>query len=483
MFPKLFKQTFIYGLATVLPRMMSFLLLPLYTDILATSGFGAVTVIFSWFAISNVVLAYGMETAFFRFYQQATEQLKVLSTSLMSILISTGLFVLIAINFKQELASMIQVNTTIIKLAIGILALDALAIIPFARLRAEEKAGKYTVIKISNVAINLGLNLVFLLLFPFLHEMDESLLLGFYREDFVIEYIFISNLIASGVTLLLVIKNYLSIPWKLDYALLKKMLAYGLPVMIAGIAFTINEVFDKILLSRLLPADIANSEAGKYAACYKLALFMTLFATAYRLGIEPFFFSHLKNKNPQKAYAHILYYFVIFGSVILLSVVVFLDYIKQLAILDSSYWEAMPVVPIVLLASFCLGIYHNLSVWYKVIDKTHIGAYISVFGALITIVVNFAFIPSYGYYASAFATLGAYGSMMMISFILGRKHYYIPYDLKRIGGYFFSSILLAAVVFYGFSNDLKIGLPILSLFVVLLYIFERKTLKKHFTKE
>ncbi len=482
MFPKLFKQTFIYGLATVLPRMMSFLLLPLYTDILATSGFGAVTVIFSWFAISNVVLAYGMETAFFRFYQQATEQLKVLSTSLMSILISTGLFVLIAINFKQELASMIQVNTTIIKLAIGILALDALAIIPFARLRAEEKAGKYTVIKISNVAINLGLNLVFLLLFPFLHEMDESLLLGFYREDFVIEYIFISNLIASGVTLLLVIKNYLSIPWKLDYALLKKMLAYGLPVMIAGIAFTINEVFDKILLSRLLPAEIANSEAGKYAACYKLALFMTLFATAYRLGIEPFFFSHLKNKNPQKAYAHILYYFVIFGSVILLSVVVFLDYIKQLAILDSSYWEAMPVVPIVLLASFCLGIYHNLSVWYKVIDKTHIGAYISVFGALITIVVNFAFIPSYGYYASAFATLGAYGSMMMISFILGRKHYYIPYDLKRIGGYFFSSILLAAVVFYGFSNDLKIGLPILSLFVVLLYIFERKTLKKHFTK-
>jgi O-antigen/teichoic acid export membrane protein len=462
--------------------MMSFLLLPLYTDILATSGFGAVTVIFSWFAISNVVLAYGMETAFFRFYQQATEQLKVLSTSLMSILISTGLFVLIAINFKQELASMIQVNTTIIKLAIGILALDALAIIPFARLRAEEKAGKYTVIKISNVAINLGLNLVFLLLFPFLHEMDESLLLGFYREDFVIEYIFISNLIASGVTLLLVIKNYLSIPWKLDYALLKKMLAYGLPVMIAGIAFTINEVFDKILLSRLLPAEIANSEAGKYAACYKLALFMTLFATAYRLGIEPFFFSHLKNKNPQKAYAHILYYFVIFGSVILLSVVVFLDYIKQLAILDSSYWEAMPVVPIVLLASFCLGIYHNLSVWYKVIDKTHIGAYISVFGALITIVVNFAFIPSYGYYASAFATLGAYGSMMMISFILGRKHYYIPYDLKRIGGYFFSSILLAAVVFYGFSNDLKIGLPILSLFVVLLYIFERKTLKKHFTK-
>jgi len=482
LFPKLFKQTFIYGLATVLPRMMSFLLLPLYTDILATSGFGAVTVIFSWFAISNVVLAYGMETAFFRFYQQAKEPIKVLSTSLMSILITTLVFVVVALNFKAALASMIQVNSTIIELAIGILALDALVIIPFARLRAEEKAGKYALIKILNVAINLGLNLVFLLLFPAIHKMDAALLEGIYRENFVIEYIFISNLIASGLTLLLVLGTYLNIPWKLDRHLIKKMLAYGLPIMIAGIAFTINEVFDKILLSRLLPADIANSEAGKYAACYKLALFMTLFATAYRLGIEPFFFSHLKNKNPQKAYAQILYYFVLFGSVILLSVIVFLDYLKQIAILNPDYWEAMPVVPIVLLASFCLGIYHNLSVWYKVSDKTHIGAYISVFGALITIVVNFVFIPFYGYYASAIATLMAYGSMMIISFLLGRKHYYIPYDLKRIGAYFFSSIFLASVVFYGFSNDLKIGLPILSLFVVLLYIFERKTLKKHFLK-
>lgn len=482
MFPKLFKQTFIYGLATVLPRMMSFLLLPLYTDILTTSGYGAVTVIFSWFAISNVVLAYGMETAFFRFYQQAEQKLKVLSTSLISILMTTGVFVLLALYFKEELASMIQVNTSIIKLAIGILALDALVIIPFARLRAEDKAGKYTLIKITNVAINLGLNLVFLLLFPLLYQADDSLLMGLYKEDYVIEYIFISNLIASAITLLLVLKNYRSIPWKMDLGLWKKMMGYGLPVMIAGIAFTINEVFDKILLSRLLPADIANSEAGKYAACYKLALFMTLFATAYRLGVEPFFFSHLKNKNPQKAYAHILYYFVLFGSVILLSVVVFLDYLKQVAILNPSYWEAMPVVPIVLLASFCLGIYHNLSVWYKVSDKTHIGAYISIFGAVITIVINFAFIPTYGYYASAFATLAAYASMMIISFVMGRKHYYIPYDLKKIGGYFFSSILLAAVVFYGFSNDLKIGLPILSLFVVLLYIFERKTLKKHFLK-
>ena len=482
MVPKLVKQTFIYGLATVLPRMMSFLLLPLYTDILATSGFGAVTVIFSWFAIANVILAYGMETAFFRFYQQATDRIKVRSTSLIGILITTVIFVVIALAFRSSLASIIQVNTKIIELAIGILALDALVIIPFAQMRADEKATKYALIKILNVAINLGLNLVFLVLFPWVNSINPSLLMGLYRPDFVIEYIFISNLIASGITLLLVIRTYRSVVWKLDFVLWRKMLGYGLPVMIAGIAFTVNEVFDKILLSRLLPADIANSEAGKYAACYKLALFMTLFATAFRLGIEPFFFSHLKSKNPQQAYAHILYYFVLFGSVILLSVVVFLDYLKQITILNPDYWEAMPIVPIVLLASFCLGIYHTLSVWYKVSDKTHIGAYISISGALITLGINIALIPTYGYYASAFATLAAYSSMMLISFFMGRKYYYIPYDLKRIGGYFLSSITLAALVFYGFSNDLKIGLPILSLFVVLLYIFERKTLKKHFIK-
>lgn len=479
MLQKLFKQTFIYGLATVLPRMLSFLLLPLYTDVLATSGFGAMTVIFSWFAIFNVILAYGMETAFFRFYHASEYPQKVISTALITLFGSTLIFVFIALNYIDFIAQSIQVSSEIIKIAIAILALDAWVIIPFALLRAKEKAGVYTVVKLSNVSINLGLNIFFLLLLPSLVAMNESSIwTNLYRPNFTIEYIFISNLIASLFTLLFLSRTYFSTSIQFSVTLWKQMMRYGLPVMVAGIAFTINEVFDKILLSRLLPEAIANSEAGKYAACYKLALFMTLFATAFRLGIEPFFFSHLKNKNPEKAYAKIMYYFVVFGSIIFLSVIVFIEPIKKIAIQNTDYWEAISVVPIILLASFFLGIYHNLSVWYKVTDKTYVGAYISIFGAIVTVVINYSYIPTMGYYASAIATLAAYGSMMILSFLWGRKQYYIPYDLKRIGWYLGITLLLSALSFYVFPEKMAWGAILLVVFISMVYLLEYKSLKK-----
>lgn len=437
------------------------------------------TVIFSWFAIFNVILAYGMETAFFRFYHASEAPEKVTSTALITLFLSTALFVLIAVNYMDFIALSIQVSPVIIKYAIAILGLDALVIIPFALLRAQEKAGTYTLVKLLNVSINLGLNVFFLLLLPSLAASDsEGIWAVLYRPDFTIEYIFISNLIASLFTLLLLLKAYLVKSIQFSFSLWKRMMRYGLPVMIAGIAFTINEVFDKILLSRLLPVEIANSEAGKYAACYKLALFMTLFATAFRLGIEPFFFSHLKNKNPQRGYARIMYYFVVFGSVIFLGVMVLIDPIKRIAIQNAEYWEAMAVVPIILLASFFLGIYHNLSVWYKVTDKTYVGAYISIFGALITIVINYLYIPTMGYYASAFATLAAYGSMMIISFVLGRKYYYIPYKLPKIGLYLGLAMSLSAISFYGFPHRMEIGLLFLVGYLIMVYFLEYKSLKK-----
>ena len=216
-----------------------------------------------------------------------------------------------------------------------------------------------------------------------------------YRPDFEVSYILISNVIASGITLLILSGNYLRIRPEFDPALLRRMLYYSLPVMFAGIAFTINEVFDKYLLTELLPEDIAKTEMGKYAACYRLAMFMTLFATAFRLGIEPFFFSHASSENPKKAYAQITNYFVVLGSVILLGVVVFADVLKVLFVRDEAYWEAMAIVPIVLLASFFLGIYHNLSVWYKVTDRTRFGAIISFAGAVITILINYFFYLKY----------------------------------------------------------------------------------------
>jgi O-antigen/teichoic acid export membrane protein len=256
------------------------------------------------------------------------------------------------------------------------------------------------------------------------------------------------------------------------------MMAYGLPILVAGIAFAINEQFDKILLDKLLPSAIAESEVGVYSACYKLGLFMVLYRTAYTLGIEPFFFSHSSDKNAPQTYATVTKYFVIFGSFILLSVIVFADLFKLLMIRDSSYWVAMKVVPLIILANFFLGIYTNLSVWYKLIDKTYYGAYISIVGAIITLVLNFLLIPTMSYYGSAIATIAAYGSMMFISYYLGNKYYPIPYDLKKIGGYLSLSIFFSSISFYGFRENYFVGISLLIAFLYFIYYHEKETLTK-----
>ncbi len=338
-------------------------------------------------------------------------------------------------------------------------------------------------VKITNVAVNLGLNLFFLLLLPGLASSNPEGLLGaIYVQDFEISYIFIANLIASAITLIMMAGVYFRQPLVFQKALWRKMLRYALPVMIAGIAFTINEVFDRILLKEFLAPDVADSKVGMYSACYKLALFMTLFATAFRLGIEPFFFSHATSENPEKAYAQITNYFVILGSVILLFVVVFADLLKLIIVPNPDYWEAMPIVPIILLASFCLGIYHNLSVWYKVTDRTRYGAFISIIGAIITIAINVIFIPAIGYYASAFATLAAYGTMMVLSYAFGRKHYPIPYNFRKISFYLGLSVLFSALSFYVFNRNLIVGSLLLFVFLGLVYKMENQVLKRIFLK-
>tara|TARA_R110002051_G_scaffold73135_2_gene132708 strand:+ start:6328 stop:7788 length:1461 start_codon:yes stop_codon:yes gene_type:complete len=476
---KLFKQTVIYGLATVLPRMISFLLVPIYTDVMTPGKYGEVTLIFTWFAIFNVFLAYGMETAFFRFYKETNNRKKVVTTSLLSIIGSTLLLLLIGILFKVKLSNALNIDLLFMNYVLGILALDALAIIPFAWLRANEKPMRYAIVKILNVSLNIGFTLFFLVLLPKMaNGADTGFLNSIYKPDYEIPYILIANLIASGVTLLLMIRVYLRRPYVFDADLWKRMVAYAMPVMVAGVAFTINEVFDRYLLSELLPEAVAKSEMGKYSACYKLALFMTLFATAFRMGIEPFFFSHSDTKNPQKAYAQITNYFVVMGSVILLSVVVFSDVLKKLLVLNEAYWDAMSIVPLIVLASFFLGIYHNLSVWYKVTDKTIYGAYISLIGAVVTIVINFVFIPHFGYMASAVATVLAYGSMMLLSFYFGRMYYPIPYNFRKIGFYLVVSILFSILSFYIFDRNLFVGIPLLLLFLGLVYKLEFDNLKK-----
>lgn len=476
----LFKQTFIYGLATVLPRMLSFLLVRLHTDesvLKSVADYGDVSLIFSYFVLFNVILAYGMETAFFRFFNKESDKDKVVGTSTISLMLTSLGFFVIALVFQNQIAKLIDIKVEYINLVIWILLLDALVIIPFAWLRANSKPMKYALIKILNVVINLGLNL-FLLLWLKDLVIDSLVIESIYKPNFEINYIFIANLVASAFTLLLMLPFYFKVKFTFNKVLWKQMMRYAFPVLIAGVAFSINETFDRILLDKLLPEDIAKTEIGMYSACYKLALFMMLFATAYRLGVEPFFFSHAKSENPKKNFALILEYFVIFGSVILLVIIVFVDILKVIFIGNEAYWEAMWIVPIILLANFCLGIYHNLSVWYKITDRTKFGAYISVFGALLTLGLNFWLIPIISYKGSAIATLTAYASMMLLSYYFGRKYYPIPYNLKKIGMYFLLSVTLSMLSFYQFRENYIVGVSMLIVFLGIVYFAEQKVIKQ-----
>jgi O-antigen/teichoic acid export membrane protein len=379
--------------------------------------------------------------------------------------------------FRQDLSSLIHIDADYIVLVLWILFFDALVIIPFAYLRALGKTIKYTVVKLTNVILNLGLNIVLLLYLKSWAE-TSTLWQTFYKPDFEVHYIFIANVIASGVTLLLLISFYFKLNYSFSITLWKKMLRYAFPVLVAGVAFSINETFDRILLERLLPENLSKDAIGTYSACYKLALFMMLFATAYRLGVEPFFFNNAKDTDAKTNYAKILEFFVIFGALILLSVVVFVDVLKLILIPNEAYWEAMTVVPILLLAYLFLGIYHNLSVWYKITDRTKFGAYISIFGALITLLINIIFIPKFGYMASATATLFAYATMAVTSYTLGKKHYAIPYNLKKIGLYLAMSIMFSGLSFYVFRGHYFIGILLILILITVIWIKEKNFLKQ-----
>lgn len=475
LYKSLFKQTLIYGLATVLPRMISFLLNPLYVHALPKAEFADVSIIFAWLVFFNVVLSYGMETAFFRFYNLEENKQKVIATATISIFWSSIAFLTLGLLYRVFIANYIGVKTEYITYTIWILVLDALVIIPFSRLRAEKKPMRYAILKIGNVTINLGLNVFFLFLLP--NVSENNVLHTIYFENFQVGYIFVSNLIASLLTFIVLSGDYLKMKWHLDVVLWKKMITYGLPILVAGIGFAINEHFDKILLEKL---HVPKSEIGAYSACYKLGMFMVLFRTAYTLGIEPFFFSHADKENATQTYATITKYFVISGSFILLFVIVFIDFLKYFLVPNPTYWEAIKVVPLIVLANFFLGIYTNLSVWYKLMDKTHIGAIISIIGALVTLVLNYWLVPSLSYYGSAIATIAAYGSMMFISYYLGQKQYPIPYEVNKISSYLGIASGLAALSFYIpiLRHSYFFGVAALFLFGYYIFRNEKATILK-----
>jgi len=448
-------QTAIYGIPSILGRILGYLLVPLYTRIFAPGEYGTVNVFYSYASLLMVILTYGMETAFFRYNEQEKDKEKVFSTGMISLLVSSVLFLLVVSVYAGPVAKLIDYadHKEYVIWFGWILALDAISSIPFARLRAQNKARRFAAIKMAGIIINIGLNLFFILLCPYLLKHTDNsptsqFITFIFRTDWGIEYIFISNLIASSVVLLLLFPDIAATKFKLYPDLWKKMLLYAFPLLFAGMAGIINETFDRLLLRYLLPKDVASYQVGIYAACYKISILMTIFIQAYRYAAEPFFFAQAKEKDAKVVYARIMDYFIITVSLIFLVTMLYLDDFILPVLVGNKYWAGRGVIPVLMLANLFLGVYYNLSIWYKLINKTIWGAWISVIGAAITLILNFWWIPLssdhiiYGYYGSAWATFLCYGSMMVISFLLGQKYFPVKYNLLKFCGYLGLALLL-----------------------------------------
>src|SRR5690606_30990537 len=327
---------------------MNFILVPLHTEKLATSSYSDNTTFYIYAAFFNVLLTYGMETAFFRYFNQSTEKNRVFSTTLISLTVSSVLFFGVVVGFNEPLAHLVNLDQTYFNLLIGVLALDVLVVAPFAYLRATGRPIKFTAIKLSNITVYVVLNFFFLWAIPKFGIQYPG-----YDENNLIQYIFIANLIASLSTLLLLSPYFFKTKLVFSTVIFKQLLKYGWPIMVAGLAYVVNENFDKWLLPEML----GKSINGAYSGCYKIAVFMTIFIQAFRLGAEPFFFNHAKELNAKETYARIMKYFVICGCCMFVFTVAYLDVFKELIVRDEAYWIAIDIVPIVLLANLCLGIY------------------------------------------------------------------------------------------------------------------------------
>ena len=443
---------------------------------------------YAFVAILFVILTYGMETTFFRFSESEKNKSLVFSTAFLSVLLSSLIFVVLIITNSFYFANWLGYpgNTNYVVWFGLILVFDAISAIPFAKLRQQNKAIKFVIIRLINIGINIGLNLFFILLCPFiLKNSDSEVLVNFvnyiFKPDNIVGYIFISNLIASGITLLLLIPEFPGIRLNFSFRLWKHMLVYALPLLIVGVAGSINLSIDKILLPRLLPdhAD-AMSQVGIYGACYKISIIMTLFVQTFRYAADPFFFSQSGQKDAKKLYADVLKFFTIAVSLIFLLTMMYIDVVIKF--IGEDYRSGAGVIPILLLGNLFLGIFYNFSIWYKLTNRTYFGAILSVIGATITLVLNFLLIPYIGYFGSAWAAFFAYFTMMIMSYFLSRKYFPVPYDLKRIAGYLIFAVLLFLISEFIPIEKGLIRILVNTIFVFIylavVLIFEKKTIKQ-----
>ena len=451
---KLLNETIIYGIGAILPRVITFLLNPLYIHYIDKEAFSVFSSLYSWIALVNVMLTFGFETSFFRFSTEKENEKKSFDTSFWFIFGLAAVFLISILIFSAPLSVILDYakNPEFLRWFAMIAFLDAICVIPFAWLRFHNMPIKYSVIRVASILVQ-TISVIALFIFV---PTSTSEKIGL---DGQVSYPFISNLLGSLATFVLLLPIILKVKFRFSKELFSRMIKYSWPIMIAGLAFQVNENYDKITQYY----NISKADAGAYGGCYKLAVLMTLFVTAYRMGIEPYFFKQMNNENAKNNYAKVTEYFSFFASIVAMGIIANISWLKVIFITDHSYWTAMDIVPIIVIANLCFGIYYNLSTWYKVTDRTHFGTLISWFGAGLTIVLHFLFLKKYGFMVSAWVTFIAYFLMMVLSYFLGQKYFPIPYRIKKISFFLILLMIFSLISVYIFKYNFWLSN---SLFVI-----------------
>lgn len=491
-------DTAIYGVSSILGKAINFLLVPFYTStaILSVAEYGIVSELYAYVAVLNVLYVWGMETAFFRFVSRDPERARqVLNTAVSAVFIGSLVFSTLLGLFATPIVEWLEFpgRERFIYWFALIIAIDAVVAIPFALLRYERKSLRFALTKLFNIGLNIGLNIFFLYFCKQVYQGAflpalQPLVAAVYNPAFNVEYVFISNLIANATYLLLLWPEFRRIRFGIHRDLLRPMFRYAWPLLFSQLAGVTNEMFSRMILKKMLPEGfypgLSSQEAlSIFAACYKLSIFMTLAIQAFRFAAEPFFFAQSQTADARHTYRKVYRYYVLFGLLAFVAISLNLDWIKVIFLRDPAYWQGLHIVPFLLLGNFFLGVYFNISIWYKITDRTYFGTLITLVTALLTIGLNIALIPYFGYEASAAITLGVYFFESALGYLLGQRYYPVDYELKRPALYL---LLAVAMVWTGWQlrhpwpllQQALRELPVLAFLAVVL-LSERKNLRRN----
>lgn len=478
---KLAGQTLIYGLGTIVPRFLNYGILTFfYTRIFSKAEYGVVTELYAWMVLLLIVLTYGMETGFFRFSQKKEDFEKVYSTSLISLFITSTLFFVLVNIFIKPVSSILDYsnNQDYIRMFAAIISIDAFCAIPFAMLRKENRPIVFSIIKIVNVIVTILAVVFLLILAPEIYKNNNGWFRNIYNPDYGVGYVFMANLIGSIVTLVMLVPFIIKVKPIFYKPIWMRMIKYSFPLLIAGLSGSINDAIDKVLLRRIIGEEHGLETVGVYGAGYKIAVLMALLIQMFRFAAEPFFFERAKHENAKETYAFVMKYFVIVMLIVYLAINLYISGIQY--IIGANFREAIIVVPIVSMGYLFYGIYVNHSIWYKLNDLTRFGIYITLVGAVITILINVILIPVYGYMASAWAHVASYGTMIVLSFVMAEKHYKVNYNMIKLFPYFLIAI---SMVIFGrlFNYPGLVSELLINTFFVFLFIAYAQYKDKIFT--